>query len=34
LSGTVMPSILAVGWLMTSSNFAACTIGRSAVFAP
>src|SRR5262249_11890224 len=22
------------GWLMTSSNFAACTIGRSAVFAP
>jgi roadblock/LC7 domain-containing protein len=34
LSGTSTPSIRAVGWLMTSSNFAACTIGRSAVFAP
>jgi roadblock/LC7 domain-containing protein len=34
LSGTSTPSIRAVGWLMTSSNFAACTTGRSAVFAP
>ena len=34
LSGTVRPSILAVWVLMTSSNFDACTTGRSAGFAP
>ena len=32
--GTVMPSILAVSWLMTSSNLVDCTTGRSAGFAP
>src|SRR5262249_9850202 len=32
--GTVMPSILAVSALMTSSNFDDCTTGRSAGFAP
>jgi hypothetical protein len=30
LSGTVRPSILAVCWLMTRSNFDACTTGKSA----
>src|SRR5262245_20854840 len=34
LSGTVSPSILAVEALMTSSNFDACTTGRSAGLAP
>src|SRR5262249_13919165 len=34
LSGTLMPSILAVGALMTSSNLDACTTGRSAGLAP
>src|SRR5262249_61904934 len=34
LSGTVRPSILAVWWLMTSSNLLACTTGRSAGVAP
>jgi hypothetical protein len=34
LSGTVSPSILAVAALMASSNFDACTTGRSAGFAP
>src|SRR5882724_5865066 len=28
--GTVMPNIRAVRWLMTSSNFDACTTGNSA----
>ena len=32
--GTVMLSILAVSALMTSSNFDACTTGRSAGLAP
>jgi hypothetical protein len=32
--GTVRPSILAVWWLMTSSNFVACNTGRSAGLAP
>src|SRR5262249_12441234 len=32
--GTVMPSILAVWWLMTSSNLLDCTTGRAAGFAP
>src|SRR5262249_35932400 len=32
--GTVRPSILAVSWLMTSSNFDDCTTGRSAGLAP
>jgi hypothetical protein len=30
VGGTARPSILAVWWLMTSSNFDACTTGRSA----
>src|SRR5262249_38311330 len=34
LSGTPRPSIRAVGALMTSSNFDACTTGKSAGFAP
>ena len=34
VGGTVRPSIRAVWWLMTSSNFDACTTGRSAGFAP
>src|SRR5262249_15105006 len=34
LSGTMRPSILAVGTLMTSSNFVDCTTGKSAGFAP
>src|SRR5262249_42974489 len=34
LSGTVRPSILAVGTLMTSSNLLDCTTGNSAGFAP
>ncbi len=34
LSGTVRPSILAVGTLMTSSNLVDCTTGKSAGFAP
>src|SRR5215831_18671931 len=34
LSGTVRPSILAVGALMTSSNLLDCTTGKSAGFAP
>src|SRR5262249_4600102 len=34
LSGTVRPSILAVCWLITSSNLADCTTGRSAGLAP
>src|SRR5262245_27611580 len=34
LSGTARPSILAVGWFMTSSNLLDCTTGRSAGFAP
>src|SRR6516162_1211005 len=32
--GTLRPSILAVGTLMTSSNFVDCTTGKSAGFAP
>src|SRR5262249_26227132 len=32
--GTVRSSVRAVWWLMTNSNFDACTIGRSAGFAP
>src|SRR5262249_45246237 len=32
--GTVRPSILAVGWLMTNSNLLDCTTGISATFAP
>src|SRR5262245_61639944 len=32
--GTVMPSILAVSWLMTISNFVDCTTGSSAGLAP
>src|SRR5262249_54641015 len=34
LSGTVMPSIRAVWWLMTSSNLVDCSTGNSAGFAP
>src|SRR5262249_27432308 len=34
VSGTVMPSALAVFRLMTSSNFADCTTGKSAGLAP
>ena len=34
VGGTVRPSILAVSWLMTSSNLLACTTGRSAGLAP
>jgi len=34
LSGTVMPSILAVEALMTNSNLLDCTTGKSAGFAP
>ena len=34
LLGTVRPSILAVWWLMTSSNFDACTTGKSAGLMP
>jgi hypothetical protein len=34
VGGTVIPSILAVRALMTSSNFVACTTGKSAGFAP
>src|SRR5262249_52867123 len=34
LSGTVRPSIRAVGWLITNSNLLDCTTGRSAGFAP
>src|SRR5262249_60282028 len=34
LSGTVRPSILAVGALMISSNLDACTTGRSAGLGP
>ena len=34
VGGTVMPSILAVWWLMTSSNLLDCTTGRSAGLAP
>ena len=34
VGGTVMPSILAVWALMTSSNLVDCTTGRSAGFAP
>src|SRR5215471_5499509 len=34
LSGTVIPSIRAVGWLMISSNLVDCTTGNSAGFAP
>src|SRR5258708_17370335 len=34
LSGTVRPSIRAVGTLMTSSNLVDCTTGRSAGFVP
>src|SRR5262249_16136567 len=34
LSGTLRPSILAVGALMTSSNLLDCTTGNSAGFAP
>jgi len=33
-AGTVSPSILAVWWLMTSSNLLDCTIGRSVGLAP
>src|SRR5262245_48931464 len=33
-SGTVRPSILAVGALRTSSNLVDCTTGKSAGFAP
>ena len=32
--GAVMPSILAVWWLITSSNFVGCSTGRSAGLAP
>src|SRR5262245_13328403 len=32
--GTLRPSILAVGMLMTSSNLVDCTTGKSAGFAP
>src|SRR5262245_51783205 len=32
--GTVRPSILAVSWLMTISNFVDCTTGKSAGLAP
>src|SRR5439155_12459417 len=32
--GTVRPSMRAVWWLMTSSNFVDCTTGRSAGLAP
>src|SRR5262249_4790754 len=34
VGGTSRRSILAVGWLMTSSNLLACTTGRSAGFSP
>src|SRR5262245_56224764 len=34
VGGTSRPSILAVSALMTSSNLAACTTGKSAGFAP
>ena len=34
VGGTVRPSILAVSWLMTSSNLVACTTGKSAGLAP
>src|SRR5678810_397509 len=34
VAGTVMLSILAVWWLITSSNLADCTTGKSAGFAP
>src|SRR5262249_2951805 len=34
VGGTVRPSILAVGTLMTSSNLVDCTTGKSAGFAP
>src|SRR5207249_5123793 len=34
VGGTARPSILAVTWLMTSSNLLACTTGRSAGLAP
>jgi len=34
VGGKVRRSILAVWWLMTSSNLLACTTGRSAGFAP
>src|SRR5262245_1479184 len=34
VGGTVMPSILAVWALMSSSNLVDCTTGRSAGFAP
>jgi hypothetical protein len=34
VGGTVRPSILAVSWLMTSSNFDDCTTGSSAGLAP
>src|SRR5262249_42589034 len=34
VGGTLMPSILAVGALMTSSNFDSCKTGRSSGLAP
>src|SRR5262249_9751152 len=34
VGGTVRPSILAVSWLMTISNFVDCTTGSSADLAP
>src|SRR5262249_46501429 len=34
LSGTVRPSILAVCWLITSSNWLDCTTGKSSGLAP
>src|SRR5262245_53241467 len=34
VGGTVRPSIRAVWWLMTNSNFDACSTGKSAGFAP